>query len=93
MGARSKIFAPCWNTAWIMLIQLLVFYPTYIRHFPQSVLTQPIQAAMRGELNQLLLSGLVLLGDKAKQIWEIKESFASYQMSIKSASNSDSIDS
>lgn len=48
---------------------------------------------MRGELNQLLLSGLVLLGDKAKQIWEIKESFASYQMSIKSASNSDSIDS
>lgn len=59
-------------------------------HFPQGSLAQPMQAAMRGELDQLLLSDLALLGDKAEQICELKEAFASYQVSIKSVSNSDS---
>lgn len=59
-------------------------------HFPQGGLAQPMQAAMRGELDRLLLSDLALLGDEAEQICEMKEAFASYQVSIKSASNSDS---
>lgn len=59
-------------------------------HFPQGGLAQPMQAAMRGELDRLLLSDLALLGDEAEQICEMKRAFASYQVSIKSASNSDS---
>ena len=59
-------------------------------HFPQGGLAQPMQAAMRGELDRLLLSDIALLGDEAEQICEMKEAFASYQVSIKSASNSDS---
>ena len=59
-------------------------------HFPQSGLAQPMQAAMRGELDRLLLSDIALLGDEAEQICEVKKAFASYQVSIKSASNSDS---
>ena len=59
-------------------------------HFPQSGLAQPMQAAMRGELDRLLLSDIALLGDEAEQICEMKKAFASYQVSIKSASNSDS---
>ena len=58
--------------------------------FPQGGLTQPMQAAMRGELDRLLLSDIALLGDEAEQICEMKKAFASYQVSIKSASNSDS---
>lgn len=59
-------------------------------HFPQGGLAQPMQAAMRGELDRLLLSDIALLGDEAEQICEMKKAFASYQVSIKSASNSDS---
>ena len=59
-------------------------------HFPQGGLVQPMQAAMRGELDRLLLSDLALLGDEAEQVCEMKEAFASYQVSIKSANNSDS---
>ena len=59
-------------------------------HFPQGGLAQPMQAAMRGELDRLLLSDLALLGDEAEQICEMKKPLASYQVSIKSASNSDS---
>lgn len=59
-------------------------------HFPQGGLAQPMQAAMRGELDRLLLSDIALLGDEAEQICEMKRAFASYQVSIKSASNSDS---
>ena len=53
--------------------------------FPQGGLTQPMQAAIRGELDQLLLSDLTLLGDSAEQIRELKTVFRSYQVSIKSA--------
>lgn len=56
--------------------------------FPQGGLTPPMQAAMRGDLDQLLLSDFTLLGSKVKQIHEIKEAFRSYQVSIKSACSS-----
>lgn len=58
--------------------------------FPQAALAQPMQAAMRGELDQLLVSDLSLLGDKEEQIREIKKAFESYHVSIKSASSSGS---
>ena len=53
--------------------------------FPQGGLTQPMLAAIRGELDQLLLSDFTLLGDNAEQIRELKAVFQSYQVSIKSA--------
>lgn len=53
--------------------------------FPQGGLTQPMLAAIRGELDQLLLSDFTLLGDNAEQIRELKAAFQSYQVSIKSA--------
>ena len=53
--------------------------------FPQDGLTQPMQAAIRRELDQLLLSDFTLLGGKEEQIREMKEAFQSYQVSIKSA--------
>lgn len=58
--------------------------------FPQAGLAQPMQAAMRGELDQLLVSDLSLLGDGAEQICEMKKVFAFYQVSIKSANSSGS---
>lgn len=58
--------------------------------FPQAGLAQPMQAAMRGELDQLLISDLSLLGDRAEQIDKMRNAFASYQASIKSASSSGS---
>ena len=58
--------------------------------FPQDGLTQPMQAAIRGELDQLLISDFTLLGDKEEQICEIKGAFQSYQVSIKSACSSGS---
>ena len=58
--------------------------------FPQAGLAQPMLAAMRGELDQLLVSDFSLLGDRAEQISEIQNVFASYQVSIKSASSSGS---
>lgn len=36
--------------------------------FPQGGLTQPMQAAIRGDLDQLLLSDLTLLGDSTEEI-------------------------
>lgn len=54
-------------------------------HFPQGGLAQPMLAAIRGELDQLLLSDFTLLGDNAEQIRELKAAFQSYQVSIKSA--------
>lgn len=42
-------------------------------------------AAIRGALDQLLLSDFTLLGDNAEQIRELKAAFQSYQVSIKSA--------
>ena len=59
-------------------------------HFPQGGWAHTMQAAMRGELDRLLLSDIAILGDEAEQICEMKKAFASYQVSIKSASNSDS---
>lgn len=58
--------------------------------FPQGGLTQPMQAAIRGELDQLLLSDVSLLGDRIEQIHEMEEAFRSYQVSIKSACSSGS---
>ena len=55
--------------------------------FPQAGLAQPMQAAIRGELDQLLVSDLSLLGDRTEQIGEMKKAFASYQVSVKSASS------
>ena len=51
--------------------------------FPQGGLTQPMQAAIRGELDQLLLSDLTLLGDSAEEIREQETVFQSYRVSIK----------
>lgn len=47
-----------------------------------------MQAAIRGELEQLLLPDFTLLGGKEEQTREIKEAFQSYQVSIKSACSS-----
>ena len=58
--------------------------------FPRAGLARPMQAAMRGELDQLLVSSLSLLGDGGEQIGEMKKAFESYQVSIKSASSSGS---
>lgn len=58
--------------------------------FPQGGLTQPMQAAIRGELDQLLLSDFTLLGGKEEQIREMKEAFRSYRVSVKSACSADS---
>lgn len=58
--------------------------------FPQGGLTPPMQAAIRGELDQLLLSDSSLLGDRVEQIREIEEAFRSYQVSIKFACSSGS---
>ena len=58
--------------------------------FPQGGLTQPMQAAIRGELDQLLLSDVSLLGDRIEQIHEMEEAFRFYQVSIKSACSSGS---
>ena len=60
------------------------------RSFPRAGLARPMQAAMRGELDQLLVSSLSLLGDGGEQIGEMKKAFESYQVSIKSASSSGS---
>lgn len=56
-------------------------------YFPQSGLTRPMQAAIRGELDQLLIFDLTLLGSREEQI---KAAFRGYQVSIKSACSSDS---
>nr|WP_302649224.1 hypothetical protein [uncultured Agathobaculum sp.] len=53
--------------------------------FPHAGLTPPMQAAIRGELDQLLLSDLTLLGNSAEQIREQEAAFRSYQVCIKSA--------
>ena len=58
--------------------------------FPYGSLTQPIQAAIRGEIDQVLVSDAALLGNSPKQIHEIKEIFQSYQVSVKSAYSADS---
>ena len=55
--------------------------------FPQGGLTQPMQAAIRGDLDQLLLSDLTLLGDSTEEIRKQETVFRSYQVSIKSAFN------
>ena len=55
--------------------------------FPQGGLTQPMQAALRGDLDQLLLSDLTLLGDSTEEIRKQETVFRSYQVSIKSACN------
>ena len=55
--------------------------------FPQGGLTQPMQAAIRGDLDQLLLSDLTLLGDSTEEIRKQETVFRSYQVSIKSACN------
>ena len=41
--------------------------------FPRAGLARPMQAAMRGELDQLLVSSLSLLGDGGEQIGEMKK--------------------
>lgn len=53
--------------------------------FPHGSLIQPMQAAIRGEIEGLLLSDAALLGDSPEQISEMKEIFRSYQVLIKSA--------
>ena len=60
-----------------------------ISEFPYGGLTQPIQAAIRGEIEQILVSDTSLLGDDPEQIHGLKEIFESYQVSIKSACNAD----
>ena len=55
--------------------------------FPQGGLTQPMQAAIRGGFDQLLLSDLTLLGDSTEEIRKQETVFRSYQVSIKSACN------
>ena len=56
-----------------------------ISFFPQGGLTQPMQAAIRGDLDQLLLSDLTLLGDSTEEIRKQETVFCSYHVSIKSA--------
>lgn len=46
-----------------------------------------MQAAIRGDLDQLLLSDLTLLGDSTEEIRKQETVFRSYQVSIKSACN------
>ena len=58
--------------------------------FPLGGLTRPMQAALRGELDQLFLSDPGLLGGAPEQARKIVETFQSYSVSVRSASNSGS---
>lgn len=53
-----------------------------IEAFPYGSLIQPLQAAIRGEIEWVLVSDVALLGDSPEQIDEIKEIFQSYQVFI-----------
>ena len=54
--------------------------------FPQSGLTQALYSAMRGEIDQLVISDYRLLGSDT-QAEQIVELFCGYGVSIRSASN------
>lgn len=58
--------------------------------FPYSGLIQPLQAAIRGELDRMLVSDVALLGNSPEHIGEIKKIFQSYQVFVKSACSSGS---
>ena len=57
--------------------------------FPQGKLLKPMQAAMHGAIDLLLITERTLLGDTEKQIHEINTVFLSYGVSVKSACSSD----
>ncbi len=56
------------------------------RPFPQSGLTPALYAAMRSEIDQLIVADDNLLGSGPQRV-QIVELFQSYGVSIKSASN------
>ena len=58
--------------------------------FPWNGLTQAMCAAIRGELDILLVSDKRLLGDGAQQIQEMETTFRHYGASVRSASSSGS---
>lgn len=58
--------------------------------FPYGCLTQPVQAAIRGEIEQILVSDPSSLGDSPEQIHGLKEIFQSYQVCVKSVCSADS---
>ena len=58
--------------------------------FPYGGLVRPIQAAIRGELQCVLLSQAALPKGSLEELEEIRDIFSTYQVSVRSVSNADS---